>query len=107
MADKEYAPLICKEVSTQFGPKMMISGKAREIADWVMSHQNSQGYINIEISKRRTPKNGVTHYATLNTWAPKGGGGQQHSAPQRREQQPDNDYQNPEPPADGGDNVPY
>lgn len=51
---------------------MKISMSAEKFHDFIEDHKNEKGYVNLVISRRRTPsEHGDTHYATLDTWKPK------------------------------------
>jgi nicotinate-nucleotide pyrophosphorylase len=49
-----------------------LSGKADEIIEEIRKHQNSKGYINLEVKQRKeADKYGNTHYVVVDTFEPK------------------------------------
>lgn len=72
MSDKIYAPVSIKAIEAKFGPILKWSGKADKIIAWINEHKNDKGYINCEITERKSVgEYGDTHSMTLNTWTPK------------------------------------
>jgi len=71
---KTYAPMSGKEhIFADGGSILKLSGKADKIIAFINEHANDKGYINLTVSRRKTPgQYGDTHSVALDTWKPKG-----------------------------------
>lgn len=98
--EKVYAPISAKQIETQYGPIIKLSGKADFLAQWIKQHANEQGFINLDIGPRReVGKYGQTHNVTLNQWKPE-------SKAQQPEPEPEQQAA-PEASDANEDNIPY
>jgi hypothetical protein len=71
--EKIYAPVSIKEIETQYGPLLKLSFRADKLREFLDQHTNAKGYVNLNVSRRKElSQYGETHYATLDTWEPKG-----------------------------------
>lgn len=81
---------------------LKVGAKVQELVDFLLSHADEQGYINMGISRRKTASDrGITHTVWLDTWKPKQQGQPTPvPAPRPREALPTD--------SDGaGDNLPF
>ena len=61
-----------REKDGRFGPFLSVGVNWQKFLAWAEQHVNSRGYLNITLSKRRSPsKYGETHSASLDTYEPK------------------------------------
>ena len=72
MSETIYVPgSRAKLIQTKNGPLMKLSFKAQDLADFVVAKQNANGWVNFEVTERRTPsEKGDTHSVKLDTWQP-------------------------------------
>lgn len=95
--DKVYVPKSsAKEITFQKSGKtiLKLGFKSKELVEFIRTHTNPNGYINLGISRRReVSKYKDTHCIWLDTWQP-----EQSQKPQSE----------PQPPTDNaGDDVPF
>lgn len=95
MPEKIYAPLSVKEIETQYGPLLKLSFRADKMREFIEANKNAKGYVNLNVNRRKeVGEYGDTHYATLDTWEPRG-------------QQAERQASEPEPEDEGDDNIPF
>jgi hypothetical protein len=56
---------ICRHDLSQEVEIFTISGRAQEMAEWILQHQTSDGWINIDIKRKNEPVVNSTHVAYL------------------------------------------
>lgn len=69
---KIYAPASAKKVTFQSGKSILKIGiNVEKFKDFLDTHRNAKGYINLGISERKeTSRYGETHTVWLDTWKP-------------------------------------
>lgn len=75
MSEKIYVPKSSgkEHIFPDGGSIVKLNFHAETLAEFVKANQLKSGYINLVLSKRRSPdeKSGATHYMTLDTFVPK------------------------------------
>ena len=73
MTQKTYVPKSSAKEKTfdDGGSIIKLSFHADTLADFARNHQNERGYINMNVTRRKTPsERGDTHSISLDTWQP-------------------------------------
>lgn len=73
MADKAYLKCSCKAKTFDDGGTILrLSFKDTDIAEFVRTHKNEKGYVNLIIRERKEPGTyGDTHAVYLDDWKPR------------------------------------
>ena len=72
MADKVYLKCSAKALTFKNGGQVVKIGiKATDLAEFIHTHQNQRGYVNLVLAERREAgQYGDTHYLYLDDWKP-------------------------------------
>lgn len=88
-----------------------LSFKTAEFIEFIKTHTNEKGYINLNVSPRRqTGEYGDTHSVSLNPWKPRDGQTTTKTPPTRQSSAPSNVARNspaPAPSQDDDSDVPF
>lgn len=69
--NKTYVPRSnAKAQETAIGEVIRLSFHVESLVEFAKEHENSGGYINIDVVPRREPNDKATHSLTLNDWTP-------------------------------------
>lgn len=69
-APKIYAPGMCKTKDVNWFC-VSIGIPVDDFCAFLQQHRNEKGWVNLELTERRTPNENGTHNLTLDTWKPK------------------------------------